>query len=245
MSSTLKRTAWTARWSNPTGRRSRLPKCARCSRNFPAGRADSHSLHQPAPVFRCRRGVTRNGATSSSSAITAPCAIAKACSRSIAFSRTCSPAAPRSRASFASAVRRDRNRNRRLDLRGARNARRVSISMRTESPGRRFAPRPRAFRGTGARAPASCRAGFRRAAPQAAPAGRQLYDLCRRKIPIAKMARYLAARPSLARECRRARLRRTGARIAAPVSRSFCRSCPRSSALDPQRSARLQSLLER
>ena len=76
-------TAWTARWSSRTGLRLIWPSCARFLRSSPiSAKPIAHRLCEPAPVFRSSGSGhaerTRNGAAaSSSSAITARCAIAR------------------------------------------------------------------------------------------------------------------------------------------------------------------------
>ena len=86
---------------------------------------------------------------------------------------------------------------------------------------------------------------IRRAAPQAAPAGRQLHDLCRRRSGCGDGALSRCASRA-GSNAGRARLRAAGARTARAISCRACAAAARArAAVDAQRSARLQSSLER
>ena len=232
------------RWSSRTGRRSRLLNCARFLRISRSRRGDRDSLCKPAPVFR--RGVWPRNAqdgASSSSAITARCAIARACLRSIAFLRICSRMVRRFRASWPLRPAKRRSKQANGLTKSTKSARSRSLRGRNlvdALPQRR----PCAIRWSGAGAASSCRAGVSSRRRATTPARRQLHDLRRNRILVPGWsAIWLRARRLPVTSC--ARMRGAGSRVSRAVSFGACAAPARAgAALDAQRSARLESVLE-
>ena len=188
---------------------------------------------------------SRNGQPSSSSAITARCAIAKGCSRSIAFLRICSRTARRFRASSLPRPAKPRSKPASGPTRCTKFPPGVDLYEDAISwtPFRSAAHAHSAGQALARLHLAAQR--FRCSAPQAAPARRQLHHLRRARSRREHGA--LSRRAPLARQPRsRSRLRGAGTRSSRAVSRRACAASARAhAALDAQRSARLQSFLER